>query len=403
MRSAGAKLNYLNLYFQVHQPRRLNKFQFFDIGSSRSYFDDDLNTSIITRIAQNCYIPANKMLLNLIQEYPDIKITFSISGIALEQLNTNVPEVIESFRELANTGSVEFLGETYFHSLAFLIDDDEFKAQILQHSKIIQKYFGQKPSNFRNTELLYSNDMAVLVSKLGFKGIYLEGIKRLSQNFEPNRLYKPPGLPLVLYPRNYILSDDIAFRYSNRNWNEWPLTPNKYLGWLENIPGSENYICIGMDYETLGEHHREADGILNFMKEFIANASLSKKLRFVNPTGAGKLLREISSITIPGIISWADVRKDTAAWLGNELQQDAFTSLKNLYPLIKKIGDAGVLKKYRYLQTSDHFYYMSKQTGADGQVHQYFSHYNSAYEAFLNYMNVLADLEWRLKTTTVKT
>ena len=394
--------NYLNLYFQVHQPRRLKKFQFFDIGTSRPYFDDNLNEAIITRIAGNCYLPANNMLLNLIKIYPGIKITFSISGTAMDQFALYAPQVIESFRQLAETGCVEFLGETYYHSLAFLIDEEEFRNQIIQHSKKIQEYFGVQPVVFRNTELLYSNDIANTISEIGFKGIYLEGIEKILQGRYANKLFEHPDLPLVLFLRNYILSDDIAFRYSNKRWKEWPLTADKFLGWLENLPGKQNFICLGMDYETFGEHHKSTDGIFRFIEELISKAAKSSKLEFVTPIRAMELLPTGETISSTGIISWADVKKDTSAWLGNDLQRDAFASLKRLHPLIIKSGNAALIRDYRYLQTSDHFYYMSKQTDDDGQVHQYFSHYNSAYEAFLNYMNVLTDLEWRVKQELLK-
>ena len=394
--------NYLNLYFQVHQPRRLKKFHFFDIGTSQSYFDSELNQAIITRIAGNCYLPANNMLLKLIKKHPEIRITFSISGTALDQFSLYAPQVIESFKELAETGCIEFLGETYYHSLAFLTDEEEFRTQITQHSKKIKEYFGVQPTIFRNTELLYSNDMARTSAEAGFKGIYLEGIEKLFPGRNLNKLFKHPHLPLVLFLRNFILSDDIAFRYSNRRWNEWPLTANKYISWLENFPGNQNFICLGMDYETFGEHHKAGDGIFGFMEQLITQAANSPKLEFIAPTQAMEVLPAGNTLSIPGIISWADVKKDESAWLGNDLQRDAFASLSRLHPIIMKSGNATLIRDYRYLQTSDHFYYMSKQTDDDGQVHQYFSHYNSAYEAFLNYMNVLADLEWRAKKELLK-
>jgi len=400
--AAENKYNYLNLYFQVHQPQRLKKFQFFDIGTSLPYFDKDLNKAIITRIAGNCYLPANNMLLNLIKIHPNIRITFSISGTALDQFSLYAPQVIDSFKELAETGCVEFLGETYYHSLACLIDEEEFRTQIIQHSKKIQEYFGVQPVIFRNTELLYSNTVGKIASQLGLKGIYIEGIEKLLQGGNPNKLFKHPQLPLVIFPRNFILSDDIAFRYSNKRWDEYPLTAPKYLRWLENLPGNQNLICLGMDYETLGEHHKAGDGIFNFMEELITKAARSSRIEFISPTRAIELLPADETISSPGIVSWADVKKDESAWLGNDLQRDAFASLSKLHPLIMKSGNPTLIRDYRYLQTSDHFYYMSKQTGDDGGVHQYFSHYNSAYEAFLNYMNVLADLEWRAKQELLK-
>lgn len=391
---------YLNLYFQIHQPRRIRKFRFFDIGSPTSYFDEGLNKAIIHRIAHNCYLPANKMLLSLIKKHPEIRITFSISGIALEQLLDDAPAVVESFRDLAATGAVEFLGETYYHSLAFLTDRDEFITQVVQHSQKMIQLIGVQPVNFRNTELIYSDALAETVYDLGFKGMYLEGLERSLGGASPNRLYKHPDNPLLLFPRNYVLCDDIAFRYSDRNWNQWPLTPNKYFNWLKNIAADQTFIGMGMDYETFGEHQKADAGIFNFMEQLISKVAESKMFKFVTPTEAGNVLTASEIEPTKSITSWADKQKDLSAWLGNELQRDAFESLKKLHTLIMDTRNSALIKDYRYLQASDHFYYMSTQKNDDGHVHQYFSPYDSPYEAFMNYMNVLTDLEWRGKHET---
>jgi alpha-amylase len=391
---------HLNLYFQVHQPRRLSKYQFFDIGSQTPWFDDALNKSIIRRVAHECYLPANKMLLRLIRKYPHLRITFSISGVALDQLQHYAPDVLESFRMLAATGAVEFLGETYYHSLSFLMEKDEFVHQVKQHRQKVVDLLGVLPMVFRNTELIYSDAIGKTVYDLGFDGIYLDGIERVLKGRPASKLYRHPESDLILFPRNYSLSDDIAFRYSDRSWAQWPLTPGKFVGWLNNIPADQNFISLGMDYETFGEHQKSNGGIFQFIEQSISTLAKLKRFRFTNPSEAIKSISADHTLSTAKMISWADEAKDLSAWLGNDLQRDAFDSLNKLHDAILDTDDADLINDYRYLQTSDHFYYMSTKKDADGNVHQYFSHYSSPYEAFMNYMNVLADLEFKLKDLT---
>ncbi|MFM9841222.1 MAG: glycoside hydrolase family 57 protein [Cyclobacteriaceae bacterium] len=393
----NTKNRYLNIYFQVHQPRRLGQFSFFDIGTDRDYFDDGANQLIMRRVAKECYLPTNLLLLKLIDRNPQVRITFSISGSALKQMERFAPAAIESFRMLAATGSVEFLSETYYHSLACLVSPDEFAAQVKMHCDKIQQLLGVKPTVFRNTELIYSDDIGRTVSNLGFTGIFTDGVDSLLNDRSPHHLYEHPDKNgLKLFFRNYKLSDDIAFRFTQKEWKAWPLTPKKYVQWLESIPEKENLITLSLDYETFGEHQKKETGIFKFLEGMIASIAAHKKYKMVTPSEAIALLSPIDTISVPNPTSWADQEHDLSAWLGNEMQQDAFETIKNLELLVKKTNDPVLLNTWRYLQTSDHFYYMSTKTGDDGNVHNYFSPYASPYEAFMNYMNVVSDFSLRV-------
>lgn len=388
---------YLNLYFQVHQPRRLRKFPFFDVGSDNSYFDDELNEKIVRRIAGECYLPANGLLLELIAMNPELKITFSVSGVALEQFEQFAPAVLKSFRQLAETGSVEFLGETYHHSLSYFISHEEFVEQISLHRRKLHKLLGVEPTFFRNTELIYSDDIGKTVADLGFAGMFIDGIPGVLHGRTPNALYRHPHQDLVLFPRNYQLSDDIAFRYSDRNWSEWPLTGDKFARWLCAIPRHERFVSLGMDYETFGEHKKASSGIFDFLKVFVDAVTESNRFTFVTPSEAVRSVPAEQVISSERAISWADESRDLSAWLGNAMQRDAFDSLYKFHDTIIGNGNRRLIDAYRHLQTSDHFYYMSTKKDQDGAVHQYFSPYGSPYEAFMNYMNIVTDLELHVK------
>jgi alpha-amylase len=388
---------YINLYFQVHQPRRLRRFQFFDIGSAASYYDDVSNRDIICRVAQQCYQPANEMLLRLIKRYPNIRITFSLSGTVIEQLKAFSPATLKSFKQLVYTGAVEILGETYYHSLASMINSKEFVAQVEAHRQTIINEFAYIPTVFRNTELLYSNDIGKQVFQLGFKGMYLDGIESVLHEKNTNTIYHHSSAPLALFPRNYRLSDDIAFRYSDQSWSEWPLTAQTFLRWVNHIPSTGDVVTLGIDYETLGEHQKSEGGILEFMERVLGNIAVEPGLIFANPSDIIHRVLPKGTLSAKEVISWADHERDLSAWLGNDMQADAFRWLKKLQRRILKTGNAQLLKDCRYLQTSDHFYYMSTKNGSDGDVHQYFSPYSSPYEAYMNFMNVLSDLEYRVK------
>ena len=383
----------LVLYFQVHQPRRLNPFNFFDIGSNLDYFDDGQNKDIMERVALRSYLPANAMLLKLIEKYPQVKITFSISGVALDQMKQYTPEVLESFKKLAATSAVEFLGETDQHSLACLMPSDEFEAQVLAHTAKLHDCFGVRPSIFRNTELIYNNDIARRAEALGFNGIFADGIEHILQGRSPHHLYKTPEGSLKVFLRSYRLSDDIAFRFMQDGQQ---LTVDKYMSWINGIPLDQDLVVLAMDYETFGEHQRE-NGIIKFLESFLENLALHEDYKMLTPSEAVALLKPYDELNVPDHISWADTERDLSAWLGNDMQLDAFNTLIKMEPMVKQLDDPRLLERWRWLQTSDHFYYMSTKKDDDGNVHSYFSPYNSPYEAFINYMNVLHDFAFQLK------
>jgi alpha-amylase len=393
----NSEKQYLNLYFQVHQPRRLKRFQFFDVGSDADYFDDDLNKEILCRIAKECYLPANELLLQMIRRFPQIRVTFSISGAALEQFELYAPAVLRSFRQLSKTGAVEFLAETYYHSLSYFINHEEFVEQVRMHQRKMNELLGVDPVIFRNTELIYSDGIGATIHDLGFKGVFIDGIARVLKGVTSNALYQHPYNDLVLFPRNFQLSDDIAFRYSDQSWCEWPLTGKKIAKWIANIPADEGFVSLGMDYETFGEHKKAETGIFAFLKEFITEVIGMGKFSFVNPSEAVSLIPADHIISSERVISWADEARDLSAWLGNSMQKDAFDSLYKFHDSILDSHNIDLITTYRHLQTSDHFYYMSTKEDNDGVVHQYFSPFSSPYEAFMNFMNIISDLELRVK------
>jgi alpha-amylase len=386
------------LYFQVHQPFRFRRYRFFDIGESHYYYDDFSNESIMRKVAGKCYLPANQVILELIEKYGDrFKVSFSISGVALDQFELYAPEVLESFKRLAATGQVEFLAETYSHSLVSLTDKDEFKSQVAEHSSRIESLFGIKPEVFRNTELVYSDEIGAMVAEMGYKAMLTEGAKHILGWKSPNYLYYNainPRLKVLL--KNYKLSDDIAFRFSNQGWNEWPLTAEKYVGWLKNMDKKEEIVNLFMDYETFGEHQWAETGIFEFLKALPGLVLKNKELSFSTPSEIATRLQPVAAIHVPFPISWADEERDLSAWLGNDMQNEAFNKLYSLREMVKKTNNVEILTDWRYLQVSDHFYYMSTKFFSDGEVHKYFNPYESPYDAFINYMNVLSDFTSRI-------
>lgn len=393
------------LYFQIHQPFRLRRYRFFDIGKDHYYYDDYSNESITNKIANRCYLPANKIMLDLIKKYGSkFKFAFSISGTAIDQLLIYAPEVIDSFKSLAETGNVEFLAETYDHSLVSLKDKDEFSKQVKAHSDKIYETFGLRPQVFRNTELIYSDEIGDMVANMGYKAMITEGAKHILGWKSPNFLYcnaLNPRLKLLL--RNYKLSDDISFRFSNTSWCEHPLTPDKFAAWIKDITKEEETVNIFMDYETFGEHQSSETGIFNFLKE-MPHAVFSKtNCTFSTPSEIVEKLQPVSVMSVLHPISWADEERDLTAWLGNDLQNEAFNKLYSLLDKINRCSDPDILQDWKYLQTSDHFYYMCTKFFSDGAVHSYFSPYESPYDAFINYMNVLSDFIIRLNIAVPET
>ena len=382
------------LYFQVHQPTRLRLYRFFDIGKDSHYYDDFANRTILKRIAQKCYLPMNELLLEAIKESKGaFKVAFSITGSALEQFDRYAPEVIDSFRRLAETGSVEFLGETYYHSLASLISPAEFKHQVEKHKAAIEQYFGVTPVSFRNTELIYSDAIGDAVYELGYKTMLTEGARHIMGWRSPNYLYTndiQPKLKLLL--RNYQLSDDIAFRFSDKGWSDWPLTAEKFVDWMKNgVADGGDIVNLFMDYETFGEHQNAQSGIFDFIKALPKAVLADGTFEFVTPARAARKHKAIDSLSVPEAISWADEERDVTAWLGNELQNDAFSKLYGLTEKLSILNDPVLWSDFGHLQESDHLYYMCTKFFSDGEVHKYFNPYDTPYEAFINYMNVLSD------------
>ena len=385
-------------FFQVHQPYRLRTYRFFDIGDNHHYYDEYLNRSIINRIAERSYIPMNNLLISLIKEYGEkFKVSLSISGTAIDQMQQYAPAALRSFQELVATGNVELLAETYSHTLASLKDEEEFKLQVTKHSNKIKELFGQTPTAFSNTEMIYDDMIGETVAEMGFKVMITEGAKHILGWKSPNFLYCNainPRLKVLL--RNYRLSDDITFRFSEKKWSEWPLTADKYAQWMNKVGDNHETINIFVDYETFGELHWSSTGIFDFMKALPDAIFKHTNFVFATPTEVANKLQPISAIHVPQPISWADEERDTTAWLGNDLQDEAFDSLYSLSEKMKKVEDPSILRDWQYMQTSDHFYYMCTKWFTDGEIHKYFNPYPSPYEAFMNYMNVLSDLMIRV-------
>lgn len=386
-------------YFQVHQPFRLNTYRFFDMGNNSYYFNEYQNQYIVKRIAERCYLPMNQLILDLITEFGSrFKVSYSISGMAIDQFELYAPEVIESFKKLADTGCVEFLAETYSHSLASLESPKEFEKQVMQHKAKIKSLFGKTPETFRNTELIYSDLIGEHVAKMGFKTMLAEGAKHILGWKSPNFLYCNAINPkLKVLTRNYELSDDISFRFASQSWKEWPVTAEKFAGWLNKIPAKEECVNLFMDYETFGEHQWAETGIFDFMRALPKTIFSKTNFTFNTPSEISATLQPVAPIHVLSPISWADDERDTTAWLGNELQDDAFKRLYSLETQVNKSKDPELKRGWELLQTSDHFYYMCTKWFSDGEVHKYFNPYGSPYEAYINYMNVLSDFIIRLE------
>ncbi|QQS52414.1 MAG: polysaccharide deacetylase family protein [Bacteroidota bacterium] len=385
-------------YFQVHQPMRFKSYRFFSIGHDHYYYDDYLNESVVNKVAKHCYLPANELFLKLIRQYNGkVKINFSISGVALDQFKLHVPEVIDSFRALVDTGHVELIAETYAHSLAVFKDRAEFRNQVQAHAREIKELFGVEPRVFRNTELIYSDQIGAEVAELGYQAILTEGAKHILGWKNSNFLYShPKASNLKVLLRNFPLSDDIAFRFCNKSWAEYPLTPGKYMAWVAESLKTGEVANIFMDYETFGEHQKADTGIFQFTEKIFKEIAGSKTYQLNTISEVISHYQPVSDIQVPNPISWADEEKDLTAWLGNDLQEDAFNKLYSLTDRIKKCTNKHLLTDWKYLQASDHFYYMCTKLFSDGAVHAYFNPFNSPYDAYINYMNILSDFIARL-------
>jgi alpha-amylase len=390
----------LVFYFQVHQPFRLRRYTFFDIGASDRYFDDAENARIVRRVAEKCYLPMNALVHSLVQRTEGrFRCAYSVSGTALDQFQRWSPETLESFQQLARTGCVEFLCETSHHSLASLFDLEEFKEQVTSHATRIERLFGRRPTAFRNTELVVDESIARAAEDLGFQVILGEGADHLLGWRSPHRVYRPEGCQRIkLLLRSYKFSDDIAFRFSNRAWSEWPLTADKFARWVHALPREDSVVGLFMDYETFGEHQWTDTGIFQFMEHLPGAVLKNDRFRFRTPSEVAEERDPVARLSIPHPVSWADVERDLTAWLGNAMQfaaKDAFYALRPSVVEAASNGSPELLDHWRRLSTSDHLYYMCTKWFSDGDVHKYFSPYASPHDAFIAYMNVLDDLARR--------
>lgn len=395
------------LYFQVHQPYRLKWFWPNDSRNYKGelkdlYFDRPLNEYTFKKVAGKCYWPTNKIILELINRFKDqkrkFKLSYSLSGTFLEQCEKWDPNLLETFRRMAESGCVEFLGETYYHSLVSLFEDKtEFREQMKMHSKTMKDVLGVKTKVFRNTELLYHDDIASEAEKAGFKAIMTEGIERILEGWKsPNYVYKRRGGDIRVLLRNYRLSDDIGYRFSSKWWEGWPLTAEKYGAWLSAAPG--NTINIFMDYETFGEHHWEDTGIFWFLKALPGEILKWQNLEFMTPSEVIEKYNPVGELTVPWYetVSWADMERDPTAWLGNHMQHLCFSEMKYLEKTVKESKNPELIAIWRMLLTGDHYYYMCTKGWGDGDVHCYFSHHGTPYDAGINYLAILSDFKGRL-------
>jgi len=384
-------------YFQVHQPFRLRRYSVFD--SDANYFDDYKNAELCRKVASRCYLPTNRLMLDLIHRYgKDFAVSYSITGVALEQFERWAPEVVDSFRALVDTGQVELLAETFYHSLAFLYSREEFREQVMAHTARMAEVFGVRPKVFRNTELIYNNDLAHFVEGLGFAGITAEGADHILGYRSPTFVYRPVGTDRIrLLLKNYRLSDDIAFRFSDRSWPEWPLRAETFAKWVDQVNGNGYVVNLFMDYETFGEHQWADSGIFAFMEHLPERILTGGKNQFMTLSAAVDAYEPVAELDIPHMVSWADMERDLSAWLGNAMQSNALHELYRMEDEVKAKGDPHLLHDWRRLQTSDHFYYMCTKWFADGDVHKYFNPYESPYDSYINFMNVLDNLRSRLK------
>jgi alpha-amylase len=386
------------LYFQVHQPYRLKDYPFFKIGKDHLYEATALNVEILNRVSDRCYLPVNQLMFNLIRKHEGkFKITFSITGTVLEQLHRHRPDVIASFKELAETGSVEFLSETYYHSLASLFSPSEFERQVKMHEKAMKNILGIKPKVFRNTELMYQNGFADVLDGLGYKMALAEGAQKYLGRESTNQIFVSKNQKIKVLPRNFILSDDIAFRFSDPSWSEYPLMAGTFSKWLHTITDANACINLFMDYETFGEHRKAETGIFEFMKALPQSVLEDKKFSFATPSDFLKLKPANPPVfDSPAWSSWADEEKDVSAWMDDNMQKDALKKVYELEETVLAINKPDLLDVWGKLQTSDHFYYMSTRY-RNNPVHQAFSPYSSPYDAYLNYMNVLSDFKGLLR------
>ena len=389
------------LYLHVHQPYRVRHYTVFDITTRHDYFDaayDDRtsNERIIHKVAEKSYLPTNQRLLKLLQDHPEFRLSMSITGTVIEQLERWAPHVLQSFKDLVDTGRVEIVGETYYHSLAFFYSRKEFEAQVAMHADKVSDVFGQRPQVFRNTELAYNNDLAYWADKAGYKGILAEGWDKVLGWRSANFMYRPAYTDKIrLLMKNYRLSDDIAFRFGDRNWSGWPLTADKFSHWLNDTQDAQVFNLF-MDYETFGEHQWHESGIFDFLEHLPNEWLKAAGNSFKTVSEAIDAYQPVDQVDVPYTVTWADTERDLSAWLGNSMQASAIQALYALEDKVMTSGDLGLIADWRKLQTSDHFYYMCTKWFNDGDIHAYFSPYENPYDAFIAFINVYHDARHRL-------
>lgn len=396
----------ITLYLHVHQPYRVREYSVFDTSIDHNYFTETDpfsgrdNQKIFQKVADKSYRPMNALLLKLLEAHPEFKVSLSITGTFIEQAEAWAPDVLESFQKLVKTGQVEIVAETYYHSLAFFFSRAEFERQVDAHRAKIKEVFGVETKVFRNTELAYNDELAQWAEGYGFDGILAEGWDPILEWRSPNFSYQPEGTKDIrLLLKNYKLSDDLAFRFSNRSWNEWPLTADKYTSWVEASIEDQALVNLFMDYETFGEHQWEDTGIFSFFEEFVGRWLANPNQTFYTVSEAIAATKPAGTLSAPQTITWADTERDLTAWLGNSMQQEAMRYIYSLEEDIIRTGDGDLIADWRKLQTSDHAYYMCTKWFTDGDVHAYFSPYDSPYDAFLYYVNAVRDIRWRLHET----
>jgi alpha-amylase len=396
----------ITLYLHVHQPLRVRDYTVFDTAIDHNYFNepdplsDRNNKKVFDKVAAKSYRPMNSLLEKLLAKHDDFKVSLSITGTFIEQAEQWAPDVIESFQRLVRSGRVEIVSETYYHSLAFFYSRTEFEKQVEMHKQKVRELFGVETSVFRNTELAYNDSLAQWADDYGFKGILAEGWDPILDWRSPNFVYQPEGTENIsLLLKNYKLSDDLAFRFSNRAWQEWPLTADKYTEWANASIEDAPLINLFMDYETFGEHQWQDTGIFDFFEDFVGRWLTNPDNTFYTVSEAIEANKPVGTLSMPSTVTWADAERDLTAWLGNSMQQEALGYLYALEKDILRTEDLTLIADWRRLQTSDHVYYMCTKWFSDGDVHAYFSPYESPYDAFLYYMNTIRDLRWRLHET----
>lgn len=391
------------LYLHVHQPFRVRQYSVFDTATAHDYFDEQAtdtdrnNERVLRKVADKSYRPMNALLEKLLATHPDFKVSLSITGTFIEQAEKWAPDVIDSFKRLVSTGRVEIVSETYYHSLAFFYSREEFVRQVEIHKQKIRELFGVETQVFRNTELAYNDELAKWADEYGFKGILAEGWDPVLEWRSPNNVYRPAGTDNIrLLMKNYRLSDDVAFRFSNKDWAQWPLNADTYNQWTNDSLGDQSLINLFMDYETFGEHQWADTGIFDFFESFVGKWLENPDNTFYTASGAIDAFEPVGEISMPNTVTWADNERDLTAWLGNDMQHEAMKHIYSLEEDILRSGDLELIADWRKLQTSDHAYYMCTKWFSDGDVHAYFSPYDSPYDAFLYYINAIRDVRWRL-------